>query len=126
MQGDAGVRDSWLDDSACELEVVLPEPRSVEFPEHMLWRAVLEDAIRLAQGARPPGAYRPADAQAEARTWIASEAETDGTYRWTCDVLGLDPNALRRKLLAGKILRRSHAGRFRARLGNRCHGRVAA
>lgn len=125
MRGDAGVRDSWLDDSACELDIVLPETRGVEFPEQALWRAVLEDAIRLAQGARPPGAYRPGEAQAEARAWLASPDADPGTARWTCDMLGIDLPALREKLLASKILRRSHAGRFRARLGNRCYGRAA-
>lgn len=87
--------------AADEVDVLATEARRA--PEHgprVLMRAVLRDAILCLQGMAPdvPRSDRSRLAE-EARVWVLSR---DFTYLFSfeaiCDVLGLDPEDLRRRL----------------------------
>lgn len=69
-------------------------------PEKALWLAVLEDAHQCVRprtrrmGVDPKQGSRRArevvNERAEAEAWIVSEADYVGSFRFVCDVLGLD------------------------------------
>lgn len=59
-------------------------------PELELWRNVLWIAIRDRQGQFGKNLQR--DAQA----WLNSDRKEVGSFRWVCDILNLDPQAVRR------------------------------
>jgi hypothetical protein len=64
-----------------------------------LWAAVLLDALETLNGR---GLDHGAVAQAQARHWFFESTEHGpGSFRWTCDVLGLEPAAVRRALERG-------------------------
>lgn len=63
-------------------------------PERALWASVLQMAGR--DLIAPWGA--------EARAWFASEVVAPGSFVWVCQMLGLEPSALRRQLVVGCAL----------------------
>lgn len=64
-------------------------------PVERVWLAVLQDAIRLHQGGDAMAS--PSD-QAQATAWLESGDEKLFSFRWTCDVLKLDPDRVLRQL----------------------------
>lgn len=84
-------------------EVLATEPRGCpESGARVLMRAVLRDAILCLQGQAPDVSKRcRARIANEARTWVISR---DLTYVFSfetiCDVLGIDANQLRARLLS--------------------------
>ena len=57
--------------------------------ERALWLAVLEDAVRLYVGGDP-----------RASAWLFGEGSG---FAWVCEILGLEPFAVRRQILARKV-----------------------
>jgi len=55
-----------------------------------LWLAVLEQAVKDARGTRTYHSI-----MREAREWFRSENEDPGSFLWICQLLGLDPEAVR-------------------------------
>ena len=72
-------------------------------PEHALWQAVLAQAVEDLHGGpllNRKKARQRAQTMAEARTWIADRSWTGvGSFRWVCEVLGLDAVAVRAALV---------------------------
>ena len=65
--------------------------------------ALLEDAVRcLRTRPRPSdgplGARRAQELRAETEAWFAAADDTPGGFGWVCAALGLEPDAVRRKL----------------------------
>jgi hypothetical protein len=60
-------------------------------PEHILWMSVLTQALQDLSG--PDFVAKPA------RAWLASRSNSLGSLIWTCDQLGLDPDAVRQNVL---------------------------
>jgi hypothetical protein len=60
-------------------------------PEQNLWMAVLTLAMQDLSG--PDHLAKPA------RAWFSSRNTSLGSLIWVCDQLGLDPNAVRQKIL---------------------------
>jgi hypothetical protein len=60
-------------------------------PEQSLWMSVLTLAMQDLSG--PDHLARPA------RAWFSSKNTDLGSLIWICDQLGLDPNAVRQKIL---------------------------
>lgn len=102
------------DESICdEIE------HTLDTPERRLWVSVLHQAILDATAeayaidvrGRQRGPSRTDHLSAQ--NWVDSEALAPGTFRWCCEVAGLDPEVVRERL----------SGR-RARIGARLrHGR---
>jgi len=71
-------------------------------PERRLVTAILEDAIQVYL-AEPPGWRGATKAVAAAESWFASdETASPFAFRNVCDVLGLDPSAVRSALVRGR------------------------
>ena len=68
-----------------------------------LWTAVIEQAVKDAQGHVTTYAYRE-----NAREWFACEDESVGSLAWICGILDVDPNFIR----AGLASRVNGASRF--------------
>ena len=64
-------------------------------PERALWAAIVGDAVSICQGRTPAS---PAEATA-ARRWIADGNARFGGFSWCCDLLGLDGDAIRERVL---------------------------
>jgi hypothetical protein len=64
-------------------------------PEQTLWMSVLTLAMQDLSG--PPLHAKPA------RAWFLSRSTSLGSLIWICDQLGLDPNAVRQKVLRRQI-----------------------
>ena len=60
-------------------------------PEQTLWMSVLSLAMQDLSG--PDHLAKPA------RAWFSSKNTALGSLIWVCDQLGLDPNAVRQKVL---------------------------
>ena len=60
-------------------------------PEQTLWMSVLSLAMQDLSG--PDHLAKPA------RAWFSSKNTALGSLIWICDQLGLDPNAVRQKVL---------------------------
>lgn len=60
-------------------------------PEQTLWMSVLTLAMQDLSG--PDHLAKPA------RAWFSSKNTELGSLIWTCDQLGLDPDAVRQKIL---------------------------
>lgn len=78
-------------------------------PEKELWLAVLEDACNCVHPRRVLGrepkrgsrrAREGANERTEAQAWILSDADYVGSFRYVCDVLGLETDWTRRLLLS--------------------------
>ena len=64
-------------------------------PEQNLWMAVLTLAMQDLSG--PDHLAKPA------RAWFSSRNTSLGSLIWVCDQLGLDPNAVRQKVLRRQV-----------------------
>ena len=71
-------------------------------PEQTLWSSVLTLAIQDLTG--PDMVAKPA------RAWIVSRSTSLGSMIWICDQLGLDPAAVRQKVLRRPVRNRAEAG----------------
>jgi hypothetical protein len=70
-----------------------------ESPELQLWREVLLLAIKDCRGQSV--AVKPHDkrsAQQRAYAWIFSTREHPGSFKWCCEMLGVDPRAVHRQV----------------------------
>lgn len=84
-----------------QLEELLGGPRDggVGGPERALMRALLQDAVLCLMGQAAPAKERTR-LGADARYWISSRSrEWVFSFANVCDVLGIDPDSARRKLL---------------------------
>lgn len=75
-------------------------------PEQQLWMAVLTEAVDdLGAGPNLDSsndiARRRAQINQEARSWFLSDRSDVGSFRFVCDVLGLDAVYFRKKALSG-------------------------
>lgn len=87
--------------------------RSSEWrPENELWLAVLEDAYHCVRPRRILGrepkqgsrrAREGANERNEAEAWILSDAIHVGSFRFVCDVLGLEFDWTRRLILSPRM-----------------------
>jgi hypothetical protein len=68
-------------------------------PEQTLWSSVLTQAIQDLSG--PDMIAKPA------RAWIVSRSTSLGSLIWICDQLGLEPAAVRQKVLRRPLESRS-------------------
>jgi hypothetical protein len=78
----------------------LESPPCQESPELQLWRQVLLLAITDCRG--PSVGVKPHDkrsAQQRAYAWIFSAREHPGSFKWCCEVLGVDPRAVHKQVL---------------------------
>jgi hypothetical protein len=92
----AGLLPSQAEHSACST------------PEKALWFSVLCQSLQDASGhpvdiggtasARPARAERLIVA---ARAWVSSNANRLGTFRWCCEIFGIDPDCVRTRLRTG-------------------------
>jgi hypothetical protein len=76
-------------------QVNLESPACQELPELHLWSEVLLLAIydsRCQASAGKPHDKRRV--QRSARAWIRSKSEHPGSFKWCCEMLGLDPQAV--------------------------------
>lgn len=69
-------------------------------PERMLWLDVLGDAARIIQtfDGNDPAEVEQRDSEI---AWFRSDEVFIGSFRWICDVLGLDPDYMRKMALRG-------------------------
>jgi hypothetical protein len=72
-------------------------------PEQNLWMSVLTLAMQDLSG--PDHLAKPA------RAWFSSKNTTCGSLIWICDQLGLDPNAVRQRILRRGIADRNRRDR---------------
>jgi len=80
-------------------------------PEQLLWMSVLTQALQDLSG--PPFVAKPA------RAWLTSRSKAVGSLVWTCDQLGLDPDAVRQRVLRRPVSELSDALRHRSRTENK-------
>lgn len=95
----------YMGDMQVTTEALLPSQvacRSARRPERALLLAILEDAVWCALD---PGRVRAQGrdtvkraVHADAVAWIASDRTGLHTFRWVCDHLGLEPEAVREGL----------------------------
>ncbi len=86
-----------------------------------LIQEVLEDAIRVVQGGRGVWGPRRRKQRAEASAWFESAGEWAFSFRWCCDALGMNPEAIRVQVKRVTLVI-PHARRF----GGRVEGRMRA
>jgi hypothetical protein len=75
-------------------------------PEQSLWMSVLTLAMQDLSG--PDHLAKPA------RAWLASRNTSLGSLIWICDQLGLDPDAVRQKVLRRRVPEAPRQDRARA------------
>lgn len=85
-------------------EHVLPEQFAAKNrdrePERRLWLATLEDAVRIIQthtGSDP----EEVDARQREIEWVQSDEISVGSFCWICEVLGMEPDYIRKLALKG-------------------------
>jgi len=94
----------------------------VGLPEWKLWAAVLETALDDVYGLSALRSHTTAARERETKgrlpalAWFADEQNSVGTFHWICDVLDLDPNAVRR--IAAAEDTRSPLWRYERRPGS--------
>jgi hypothetical protein len=79
-------------------QVNLESPACQELPELHLWGEVLLLAIYDSRCQSSQG--KPHDkrrVQRSARAWIRSKSEDPGSFKWCCEMLGIDPQAVQSK-----------------------------
>lgn len=85
-------------------------------PELRLWFATFQAALEDLKDGGPNagGNFRPAQKvlrRERAIAWLESPSEGIGSFNWMCGVLGLDPKAVRARVLeqglSGKLERRA-------------------
>lgn len=62
------------------------------------WRGVLERRFIAAAQSEDSYAAAARKAHREATRWIHGDVKGKGSFLWTCDLLGLEPDAVRRAL----------------------------
>jgi hypothetical protein len=68
--------------------------------ERRRWRAILRRAFQDVEGLHLHGSsYERKTIQVSAGEWFMSDQEEPGAFLWVCSHLGLDPGAIRRRLL---------------------------
>jgi hypothetical protein len=68
--------------------------------ERRLWRAIVRTAYNDVAGLHVHGtAYERKAVKVSADQWFRSDCEKPGTFLWVCSQLGLDPGAIRRRIL---------------------------
>jgi hypothetical protein len=79
----------------------LVDPPALWLSEHDLISAILMSALDDLRGVGPataesgrPGSRR--NLKRRARRWLFSQRKTAGSFLWCCDLLSLDPEAVRR------------------------------
>jgi hypothetical protein len=84
--------DSFLEpDFALPHQLACPPPKA-SLGVRRLAHRLLTDALRLASGRRE--GFEPSYATADARRWIILRDSGRLSFRWTCEVLGLDASAV--------------------------------
>lgn len=69
-------------------------------PEKSLWAGMLLRALNDAAGVQLMESKKYANLiQRDARAWFSSPRFTTGSFLWICDVLNLDPDAVKRSTL---------------------------
>jgi hypothetical protein len=127
LGGQAGVRahSEWYEPRlpAClPITPLIPVPAyrdDCSTGEKALWRATLQQALVEATSQRP----RWGHFIQQAREWLLSESDEPQSCRWVCDVLGIEYEALRDKLLGGLRVITSHRGENKG-LRHHINGRV--
>jgi hypothetical protein len=80
--------------------VSLESPPCQELPELELWREVLLLAIMYCRGQLVAvNRHDKRHAQERAQAWIFSTREDPGSFKWCCEILGIDPAAVLRQAL---------------------------
>src|SRR5438552_16253141 len=69
-----------------------------------LIQEVLEDAIRVAQTMAGRRTRKARKLYAEAATWFEAKAEWPFSFRWCCDALGMDAEAIRVQVKSVKLV----------------------
>jgi hypothetical protein len=68
--------------------------------ERRLWRAIIQTAFQDLEGVHVNGTpYERRAVKVSAEQWFKSDCEEPGTFLWVCSQLGLDPGAIRRRIL---------------------------
>jgi hypothetical protein len=88
---------------------VQAEHSACDTPEKSLWFAILSQGLEDASGAprdvtgcSPASRHARADRlTAAARKWVASNASRPRSFRWLCEIFGLDADLVRARLKAG-------------------------
>src|SRR5579862_798775 len=92
-------------------------------PEMRLVRAVFDDGVRTATRSPTPGRRRQQRLHLEARAWVEDDDRSwPFAFANVCELLGLDPDAVRRRILLGRVQpetdrRRTRSGRWGPRTG---------
>lgn len=97
------------DDSVPDMRIITlqPGPRRPEMPELALYEAILDQATRdTIHRCRCACWCGHTEAAREAQAWIDADDDDVLSFRWVCDVLRLDPGAVRRRV----AWRRRHGG----------------
>jgi hypothetical protein len=68
-------------------------------PERELWCAVLERAVEDVRTSRLMHWRARPSIKREVLEWLRSKDETEGSFRFVCDVLNVSPSAARRAIL---------------------------
>jgi len=84
--------------------VNLDSPPSGDIPELQLWREVFLLAIEDCRGQSAGGLINTHVAQRRARAWIFSNSTEPGGFKWCCEILGIDPRNVCRKLGLSRTL----------------------
>src|SRR5690348_6738573 len=78
------------------------EPHISDIPERQLWAEVLRLAIFDLRGPRTERGSSSAEGateKQEALDWILANGSDPGGFKWTCEVLGIDPDRARSNLM---------------------------
>ena len=68
--------------------------------ERRLWQAILRTAFQDVEGLHLQGTpYDRKTIQVSAGEWFLSDREEPGAFLWVCSHLGVNPGAVRRRLL---------------------------
>lgn len=62
------------------------------------WAGVMERRVQAAVQTEDAYAEAARKAHQSACEWINGEAKAIGSFRWACDLLGLEPDAVRRSI----------------------------
>jgi hypothetical protein len=81
--------------------VSLESPPCQEAPELQLWREVLLLAIMDCRGESVVGTQHDKRyVQQRAQAWIFSTRNDPGSFKWCCEVLAVDPQAVHRRAVS--------------------------
>lgn len=69
-------------------------------PERRLWLATVEDAVRIIQ-THTGSDLEEVDARQREIEWVQSDEVAVGSFCWICEVLGMEPDYIRKLALKG-------------------------